>query len=152
MPARSRTSSLVTSTLRRRFDEFLADYIGKLKRDDATRLKIQGIRDEVLRNPAVSIYADAWGREGDVGVVGLLGERGRRGSETGGGVREHADADLHGVTALRVEGIRGRMAAAGSRGAGAVAEHGPAATSVPHYCAGAPARVRAPAICEGLRT
>ena len=25
---------------------------------------------EVLRNPAVSIYAEGWGREGDVGVVG----------------------------------------------------------------------------------
>ena len=30
---------------------------------------------EVLSNPHVSIYADAWGREGDVGVVGEVGGR-----------------------------------------------------------------------------
>ena len=27
---------------------------------------------EVLQNPGVSIYADGWGREGDVGVVGVV--------------------------------------------------------------------------------
>jgi ribosomal protein S18 acetylase RimI-like enzyme len=27
---------------------------------------------EVLRNPAVSIYAEGWGREGDVGVAGIV--------------------------------------------------------------------------------
>ncbi len=42
--------------LRRRFDEFIASYIDKLKRDDATRLKVQGIRDELLRNPALEDY------------------------------------------------------------------------------------------------
>jgi uncharacterized membrane-anchored protein YjiN (DUF445 family) len=42
--------------LRRRFDEFIAGYIDKLKRDDATRLKVQRIRDELLRNPALERY------------------------------------------------------------------------------------------------
>ena len=42
--------------LRRRFDEFIAGYIDKLKRDDATRLKVQRIRDELIRNPALESY------------------------------------------------------------------------------------------------
>ena len=42
--------------LRRRFDEFIAEYIDKLKRDDGTRLKVQRIRDELIRNPALESY------------------------------------------------------------------------------------------------
>jgi uncharacterized membrane-anchored protein YjiN (DUF445 family) len=42
--------------LRRRFDEFLAGYVDRLKHDDATRLKVQKIRDELLRNPALEAY------------------------------------------------------------------------------------------------
>lgn len=42
--------------LRRRFDEFIAGYIDKLKRDDGTRLKVQRIRDELIRNPALESY------------------------------------------------------------------------------------------------
>src|SRR6185436_8919473 len=42
--------------LRRRFDGFIAEYIDKLKRDDATRLKVRQIRDELIRNPALENY------------------------------------------------------------------------------------------------
>ena len=42
--------------LRRRFDEFIAEYIDKLKRDEATRTKVKGIRDELLRSPALESY------------------------------------------------------------------------------------------------
>ena len=42
--------------LRRRFDEFIAGYVHKLKHDDATRMKVQKIRDELLRNPALERY------------------------------------------------------------------------------------------------
>jgi len=42
--------------LRRQFDAFLATYIEKLKHDGATRRKVQGIRDELLRNPALEGY------------------------------------------------------------------------------------------------
>ena len=42
--------------LRRRFDEFIAGFIDKLKRDESTRLKVQRIRDELLRNPALEGY------------------------------------------------------------------------------------------------
>src|SRR6185436_9109660 len=42
--------------LRRRFDEFIAGYVDKLKHDDATRVKVQKIRDELLRNPALEAY------------------------------------------------------------------------------------------------
>jgi hypothetical protein len=96
------------------------------------------------------------GVAGEVGdsrlVAGGLSEHRRCHRQQGGGAREHAKADRHDVTALRVEEIRGRMAAAGDRGARAVAGHRPAPTSAPHYCVGAPARVRAPAPCAGLRT
>ena len=47
--------------LRRRFDAFIVEYIDKLKRDDATRLKVQKIRDELIRNPALESYiGDLW--------------------------------------------------------------------------------------------
>ena len=42
--------------LRRRFDEFIAGFIDKLKRDESTRLKVQRIRDELLCNPALEGY------------------------------------------------------------------------------------------------
>jgi uncharacterized membrane-anchored protein YjiN (DUF445 family) len=42
--------------LRRRFDEFIAGFIDKLKRDEGTRLKVQRIRDELIRNPALESY------------------------------------------------------------------------------------------------
>ena len=52
---------LADHALRRRFDEFIAGYIDKLKRDDATRLKVQKIRDELIRNPALESYiGDLW--------------------------------------------------------------------------------------------
>ena len=49
--------------LRRRFDEFIASYIDKLKRDDATRLKVHAIRDELLRNPALENYVGGLWRD-----------------------------------------------------------------------------------------
>ena len=42
--------------LRRQFDEFVAGYVDKLKRDESTRQKIQKIRDELVRNPALEAY------------------------------------------------------------------------------------------------
>ena len=42
--------------LRRRFDEFIAGYIAKLKHDDHTREKVQKIRDELIGSPALSSY------------------------------------------------------------------------------------------------
>ncbi len=42
--------------LRRRFDEFIAEFVDRLKRDDAMRRKVESIRDEVARNPALEGY------------------------------------------------------------------------------------------------
>jgi uncharacterized membrane-anchored protein YjiN (DUF445 family) len=42
--------------LRRRFDEFVIRFIGKLKTDEATRAKLHRLRDEALENPALAAY------------------------------------------------------------------------------------------------
>ena len=42
--------------LRRRFDEFVARFIEKLKQDSALRAKIEAVRDEILENPALADY------------------------------------------------------------------------------------------------
>jgi uncharacterized membrane-anchored protein YjiN (DUF445 family) len=42
--------------LRRRFDEFAADFIRRLKNDDALRDKVHRLRDEALDSPAVARY------------------------------------------------------------------------------------------------
>ena len=42
--------------LRKRFDAFVLDFIHKLKTDEATREKVQRMRDEALANPALAGY------------------------------------------------------------------------------------------------
>jgi uncharacterized membrane-anchored protein YjiN (DUF445 family) len=42
--------------LRRRFDEFIAQFIEKLKHDDDTRRKVEKLRDELVQNPALAGY------------------------------------------------------------------------------------------------
>ncbi len=49
--------------LRVRFDEFIADFIRKLKGDEATRLKVNGLRDELIANPALANYVGELWRE-----------------------------------------------------------------------------------------
>ena len=49
--------------LRKRFDAFVARFIGKLKSDAATREKIHRMRDELLGNPALAGYIGGlWGQ------------------------------------------------------------------------------------------
>ncbi len=64
--------------LRRRFDEFIASYVDKLKRDDATRLKVEGIRDEMLRNPALENYIGGLWRDLRAWLESDLAEPGSR--------------------------------------------------------------------------
>ena len=61
--------------LRRRFDEFIAGYIDRLKRDDVTRQKVREIRDEMLRNPALERYLDGLWREFRAWLAGDLANR-----------------------------------------------------------------------------
>jgi uncharacterized membrane-anchored protein YjiN (DUF445 family) len=42
--------------LRRRFDEFVARFIGKLKSDPSVRARIETVRDEILESPALADY------------------------------------------------------------------------------------------------
>ncbi|MCC6786112.1 MAG: DUF445 domain-containing protein, partial [Planctomycetes bacterium] len=42
--------------LRRKFDDFIAGFIARLKSDEATRLKVQALRDELVGNPALAAY------------------------------------------------------------------------------------------------
>ena len=42
--------------LRRRFDEYVAEFITRLKADDALRAKVHAIRDELLESPALGSY------------------------------------------------------------------------------------------------
>ena len=42
--------------LRKRFDEFVADFVARLKRDDALRERVHRLRDEALESPAVARY------------------------------------------------------------------------------------------------
>lgn len=44
--------------LRRRFDAFVAGFVEKLKRDDATRSRVHALRDELLANPALARYVE----------------------------------------------------------------------------------------------
>jgi uncharacterized membrane-anchored protein YjiN (DUF445 family) len=47
--------------LRRRFDRLVADYIARLKEDEAVRAKVHQIRDELLANPTLATYVeDLW--------------------------------------------------------------------------------------------
>jgi uncharacterized membrane-anchored protein YjiN (DUF445 family) len=60
--------------LRRRFDEFIAAYVDKLKGDDATRRKVREIRDELLRNPALEGYMGELWREFRAWLAGDLAD------------------------------------------------------------------------------
>jgi len=42
--------------LRRRFDDFVAEFIGRLKTDEALRRRVDAIRDELLESPALGSY------------------------------------------------------------------------------------------------
>jgi len=64
--------------LRRRFDEFIAGYVEKLKRDDGTRLKVEQIRDELLRNPALESYVGGLWQEFQAWLAGDLADPGSR--------------------------------------------------------------------------
>lgn len=64
--------------LRRRFDEFIAEYIDRLKRDDNTRLKVQKIRDELIRNPALENYIGSLWKDFRIWLTDDLADRGSR--------------------------------------------------------------------------
>ena len=64
--------------LRRRFDEFIAGYIDKLKRDEGTRLKVQRIRDELIRNPALEAYIGGLWQNFRAWLAGDLADPGSR--------------------------------------------------------------------------
>jgi uncharacterized membrane-anchored protein YjiN (DUF445 family) len=64
--------------LRRRFDEFIAGYVDRLKRDESTRLKVQQIRDELIRNPALESYIGGLWQEFRIWLAGDLADRGPR--------------------------------------------------------------------------
>jgi uncharacterized membrane-anchored protein YjiN (DUF445 family) len=64
--------------LRRRFDVFIAGYIDKLKRDDGTRQKVQKIRDELLRNPALEAYIGGFWRDFRAWLASDLADPGSR--------------------------------------------------------------------------
>ena len=64
--------------LRRRFDEFIAGYIDKLKRDDGTRRKVEKIRDELVRNPALEAYIGGLWQDFRAWLAGDLAEPGSR--------------------------------------------------------------------------
>jgi len=49
--------------LRRRFDEFVARFIAKLKNDSALREKVAAVRDEILENPALGDTIDGLWQE-----------------------------------------------------------------------------------------
>ena len=68
--------------LRRRFDEFIAEYVGKLKGDDDTRAKIHAIRDELIRNPALAGYIGGLWQEFRLWLTADLADRGSRVHET----------------------------------------------------------------------
>jgi uncharacterized membrane-anchored protein YjiN (DUF445 family) len=49
--------------LRRRFDEYVAGFIARLKADEALRAKVHAIRDELLESPALGKYIGGlWGQ------------------------------------------------------------------------------------------
>ena len=45
--------------LRHRFDDAVADYVRRLKEDDAMRAKVHQIRDELLANPTLASYIES---------------------------------------------------------------------------------------------
>jgi uncharacterized membrane-anchored protein YjiN (DUF445 family) len=71
-----------THALRRRFDEFIAEYVGKLKGDDDTRAKVHAIRDELIRNPALAGYIGGLWQEFRIWLTTDLADRGSRVQET----------------------------------------------------------------------
>ena len=94
--------------LRRRFDEFAAQFVDKLKRDPATRAKVNALRDELAANPALASYVDALWRQfrgwlaADLRdekstihatIAGLAGSLGRRIDEDAT-LREWIDAQI----------------------------------------------------------
>jgi uncharacterized membrane-anchored protein YjiN (DUF445 family) len=64
--------------LRRRFDEFVARFVEKLKSDSSLRSKIDAVRDEILANPALADYIGGMWLE----FRAWLGEDLKRGSVT----------------------------------------------------------------------
>jgi len=64
--------------LRTRFDEFIASYVDKLKRDDGTRLKVQKIRDELVANPALEGYIGGLWQDFRAWLAGDLADRDSR--------------------------------------------------------------------------
>ena len=61
--------------LRRRFDAFVQRFIARLKTDEATRTKVQRMRDEALENPALAGYIAGLWREFRAWLPAGLDER-----------------------------------------------------------------------------
>jgi uncharacterized membrane-anchored protein YjiN (DUF445 family) len=61
--------------LRRRFDAFVQRFIARLKTDEATRMKVQRMRDEALENPALAGYIAGLWREFRAWLPAGLDER-----------------------------------------------------------------------------
>ena len=68
--------------LRQRFDEFIAQYIDKLKRDEATRAKVRSLRDELIGNPALATYIGGLWQEFRAWLTDDLADRSSRVHET----------------------------------------------------------------------
>jgi uncharacterized membrane-anchored protein YjiN (DUF445 family) len=64
--------------VRRRFDEFIAEFIGKLKHDEDMRLKVRQIRDDLIRNPALEGYIGGLWQEFRDWLARDLADRGSR--------------------------------------------------------------------------
>ena len=94
--------------LRRRFDEFVARFVERLKTDEATRAKVNALRDELLASPALAGTVDAlWRQFRDwlardladerstihATIAGLAGSLGRRIDEDAG-LRGWIDAQI----------------------------------------------------------
>lgn len=88
--------------LRRQFDEFVAQFIEKLKHDPATRAKVNALRDELAANPALAGYLDSlWRQFRDWLAADLRDERSTVHASIAGlaaslGRRIDADAELRG--------------------------------------------------------
>jgi uncharacterized membrane-anchored protein YjiN (DUF445 family) len=79
--------------LRRRFDDYVASFIDRLKKDDSLRRKVHAIRDELLESPALGSY------------IGGLWEE----------FREWLAADLNLAASVTHERIAGMVRAFGTR-------------------------------------
>ena len=64
--------------LRKSFDEFIAGYVEKLKHNEATRLKVQKIRDELIGNPALEAYIGGLWRDFRAWLASDLADPGSR--------------------------------------------------------------------------